>query len=637
MEDNCSSLPIYGRNLIGDRRTNTDHVTAVLESSSTELAETHAESGSLTSSRCPLVSVVTRPYRVMFALVNLPESSVVRTRASRCGRSQSESPRIQKREPRREGAKTEEKAYIRGRYDPEEEMIGVGVRASRQMTARRQRYRKSYSTENKSYFNPFGRMFIKQQDRDAFADWLEDRPTYSDISADVVALPEVDCSERWPGANPERPSVAEARYSSPSRDRGQTNAIQADGRRVPGVKEGLYKKPRHLYEEAISRTEPTATPGSPNRPLVRRAFSSGNMEGRNSKSKLPMKTSDVNANTDDVAVSPPPNSNPFSGRQTTIGGGQHRRANSWRVRRANNGYSTSLDLSGPSQPASFDIVGQTAESRFPWQHDVGVQCSIMRWVPRRTASVEIPDHCTTPRPDRARDAWREATNATDPSRLFTQYFCDMGYNVPLLSGCYDDEVIGRRRNALSELSHVTNRYQPGEGRERLGSDNATNWNTTTTSLRSRPRVRRTDSAPVAVTPSSEELPEFGELPGDTLPSPDLGGRTDTLHSPRISPVPWLAQDVPDLVVTSLHGEYGKYESRSDGHYTPVVISLGLKLMEADRERGGGRVRGAFSDGSDWPVMSAGVLGVRVDGSSVPGDDGGASVVLGAMSVNDVGA
>ena len=135
----------------------------------------------------------------MFALVNLPESSVVRTRASRCGRSQSESPRIQKREPRREGAKTEEKAYIRGRYDPEEEMIGVGVRASRQMTARRQRYRKSYSTENKSYFDPFGRMFIKQQDRDAFADWLEDRPTYSDISADVVALPEVDCYERRPG------------------------------------------------------------------------------------------------------------------------------------------------------------------------------------------------------------------------------------------------------------------------------------------------------------------------------------------------------------------------------------------------------------------------------------------------------
>ena len=134
----------------------------------------------------------------------------------------------------------------------------------------------------------------------------------------------------------------------------------------------------------------------------------------------------------------------------------------------NGGYSAGLDSAtnqSEAELARFDIVGQTAESRFPWQHDVGIQCSIMRYVPRRVASVDV-SATREPREQpvnndtfRSSNTYRKYPRVLNARHMFGRCDSDLGYSTPCigLNGCYDDEVIGRRRNAFDQVSHVAQR------------------------------------------------------------------------------------------------------------------------------------------------------------------------------------
>jgi len=74
--------------------------------------------------------------------------------------------------------------------------------------------------------------------------------------------------------------------------------------------------------------------------------------------------------------------------------------------------------------SAFDIVGQDHKSRFPWQRDVGIQCSILParplvWPPAPriqvedtdpdtpdSITIEVHDYCNgTKEPERARTVW----------------------------------------------------------------------------------------------------------------------------------------------------------------------------------------------------------------------------------------
>ena len=124
-------------------------------------------------------------------------------------RTRSDSPGIGRREVGQKGAKIEERPEV-GRgggggdgwtsYDLEDVEVTSSdwVQRSCHVGSRKHGYRKSFSLENKPYFNR-NRMCVTRRDPDLFADWLEWEAGDPYTSDDDSLFGEVDLTRNYPG------------------------------------------------------------------------------------------------------------------------------------------------------------------------------------------------------------------------------------------------------------------------------------------------------------------------------------------------------------------------------------------------------------------------------------------------------
>ncbi|ELU05090.1 hypothetical protein CAPTEDRAFT_216142 [Capitella teleta] len=221
--------------------------------------------------------------------------------------------------------------------------------------------------------------------------------------------------------------------------------------------------------------------------------------------------------------------------------------------------------------SAFDIVGPRKNSRYPWQRDVGVQCNLLR---ERLSSSD----CSASRLSDSSDQYSVKVSSVDSgtgidsnrtaAKAYLRQTIDLfdDHRGPRVRAIKDEWFTKRRSAALTEpdldyLQHIPTMIRPKPKLSRMHSADSMmtkewkSFNGGTCGRRAISVVQDPDTYRCSGCLSgrdsfSSTMPLLDDRDSlKSIPSMDIIGRADTLQSPRVSPVPWLEQGIPSLVVT----------------------------------------------------------------------------------------